>query len=118
MHFAEKTHPLHVLTILQVRDFRIFWSGLATQVMGQMMLTFTLGWLAFHLTGSPLAIGYVALFQAIPTIALTLLGGVIADRGDQRHHVEGRSAVQRWRDNPFRRHAVAVRNRAVHRSGT
>ena len=48
------------------------------------MMRFTLGWLAFHITGSPLSLGYVALFQAIPTIALTMVGGVLADQRDKR----------------------------------
>lgn len=53
------------------------------------MLLFTLGWLAFDMTGSPLFLGYVALLQAIPTIALTMLGGVAADRLDKRHVIIG-----------------------------
>jgi len=85
MKTAQHTNPLHVLTVLRFRDFRVFWSGLLVQVTGQMMLLFTLGWLAFDLTGSPLSLGYVALFQAIPTIALTMLGGVAADRLDKRY---------------------------------
>ena len=84
MQQVQRSSPFSVLGVLRGRDFRIFWSGLMVQVIGQMMLRFTLGWLAFDLTGSPLFLGYVALFQAIPTIALTLMGGVIADRYDQR----------------------------------
>ena len=84
MEQVQRSSLFSVLSVLRGRDFRIFWSGLMVQVIGQMMLRFTLGWLAFDLTGSPLFLGYVALFQALPTIALTLMGGVIADRYDQR----------------------------------
>ena len=48
---------------LRYRDFRLFWIGLVAQVTGQQMTIVTLGWLAFHLTGSPLALG-----QRIPNI--------------------------------------------------
>ena len=41
-------------------------------------------WLVFHLTGSPLFLGYVGLASALPTIALNLLGGIAADKFDKR----------------------------------
>jgi MFS family permease len=41
-------------------------------------------WLVLELTDSPLLLGLTGLTYAAPTIALTLLGGVIADRADRR----------------------------------
>ena len=41
-------------------------------------------WLVLELTDSPLLLGLTGLFFAAPTIALTLLGGVVADRADRR----------------------------------
>ncbi len=41
-------------------------------------------WLVLQLTSSPLMLGLTGLTHAIPTIALTLVGGVIADRTDRR----------------------------------
>lgn len=41
-------------------------------------------WLVIELTNSPLLLGLTGLSQAIPTITLTLVGGVIADRADRR----------------------------------
>ena len=38
----------------------------------------------YVLTGSPLHVGLLGLFQAIPLISLPLLGGVLADRVDRR----------------------------------
>ena len=75
---------LQILTVLRLRDFRVFWLGMVVQVLGQSMMFFTLGWLAYDLTGSPLSLGYISLFQALPTIAFTMAGGVAADRWDQR----------------------------------
>ena len=78
---------------LRFRDFRLFWIGLVAQVTGQQMTIVTLGWLAFHLTGSPLALGFVNLVGAAPRIAVNLAGGVLADRFDPRALITGAQAV-------------------------
>ena len=36
------------LIALKVRDFRLYWSGLVAQVMGQHMYQFSLGWLSLE----------------------------------------------------------------------
>ncbi len=77
----EKTSPL---LALRVRDFRLYWLALITQVIGQQMFAFTLGWLAFEITGSQAQLGFIHLCGFIPQFALTLLGGVLADRIDAR----------------------------------
>ena len=77
----EKAHPLLALT---VRDFRLYWLALITQVIGQHMFAFTLGWLAFEITGSQAQLGFIHLCGFVPQFALTLLGGVLADRIDAR----------------------------------
>src|SRR5688572_3167820 len=48
------------------------------------MFAFTLGWLAFEITGSQAQLGFIHLCGFIPQFALTLLGGVLADRIDGR----------------------------------
>src|SRR5512134_4142078 len=77
----EKAHPLFAL---KVRDFRLYWLALVTQVIGQHMFAFTLGWLAFEITGSQAQLGLIHLCGFVPQFALTLLGGVLADRIDAR----------------------------------
>ncbi len=77
----EKSHPLLALT---VRDFRLYWLALVVQVIGQQMFAFTLGWLAFEITGSQAQLGFIHLCGFIPQFTLTLLGGVLADRIDAR----------------------------------
>ena len=77
----EKANPL---LALKVRDFRLYWMALVTQVVGQHMFAFTLGWLAFEITGSQAQLGLVHLCGFVPQFALTLLGGVLADRIDAR----------------------------------
>ena len=77
----EKANPL---LALRVRNFRIYWLALVAQVVGQQMFAFTLGWLAFEITGSQAQLGFVHLCGFVPQFALTLLGGVLADRVDPR----------------------------------
>ena len=77
----KKANPLLALT---VPDFRRYWAALVAQVMGQQMFAFTLGWLAFEITGSQAQLGFIHLCGFLPQIALTLLGGVLADRIDAR----------------------------------
>ncbi len=77
----DKANPLLALS---VRDFRLYWLALVTQVIGQHMFAFTLGWLAFEITGSQAQLGFIHLCGFIPQFALTLLGGVLADRIDGR----------------------------------
>jgi len=54
----EKAHPLFAL---KVRDFRLYWLALVTQVVGQHMFAFTLGWLTFEITGSQAQLAIVHL---------------------------------------------------------
>ena len=77
----EKAHPLLALS---VRDFRLYWLALVAQVAGQQMFAFTLGWLAFEITGSQAQLGLIHLCGFVPQFALTLVGGVLADRVDVR----------------------------------
>src|SRR6476620_10054268 len=58
--------------------------ALVAQVVGQHMFAFTLGWLAFEITGSQAQLGFIHLCGFVPQFALTLLGGVLADRIDTR----------------------------------
>ena len=77
------------LAALAVRNFRRYWLALVSQVVGQQMFAFTLGWLAFEITGSQAQLGFVHLCGFLPQFTLTLLGGVLADRIDARRLIRG-----------------------------
>src|SRR5688572_25357624 len=77
----EKANPL---LALRDRGFRLYWFALVAQVVGQHMFAFTLGWLAFEITGSQAQLGFIYLCGFVPQFALTLLGGVLADCIDAR----------------------------------
>ena len=86
----KKANPLFALT---VRDFRLYWLALVAQVMSQQMFAFTLGWLAFEITGSQAQLGLIHLCGFVPQFTLTLVGGVLADRIDARKLIGGAQMV-------------------------
>jgi MFS family permease len=75
---------LGILTALKHRNFRVYWLGFVTSVSGMQMFLVVQAWLVFDLTGSALQLGFLALARALPAVALGLVGGVFADKVDQR----------------------------------
>ena len=69
---------------LKYRDFRLLWVGCLISWTGGEMSTIALSWMLYQMTGSALALGTLGLMRAIPTLALTLIGGSIADQKDRR----------------------------------
>ena len=69
---------------LRYPKYRAYWLGTLASVSGFQMSIFTQGWVTFELTGSALYLGYVGLSNAVPAIALNLVGGVLADKVDKR----------------------------------
>jgi MFS family permease len=72
------------LSALRHRNYRFYWFGQLVSVLAQNIEYVAQSWLVLELTNSPLLLGLTGLSQAIPTITLTLVGGVIADRADRR----------------------------------
>jgi MFS family permease len=66
------------------RDFRLFYLGQLISVTGTWMQTVAAGWLVLTLTGSPLALGLVAVARAVPVLLLSFVGGTLADTVDRR----------------------------------
>src|SRR5919201_1253418 len=66
------------------REFRLLWSGQLVSQIGSSVRFVALPYQVYLLTGSTFAVGLLGLFQAVPIIALSLVGGVIADRVDRR----------------------------------
>jgi MFS family permease len=69
---------------LRNRNFRLFIFGQFLSLCGTWMQTVALGWLALELTNSPLQVGLVTFFGALPVLLFTLWGGVIAGRVNKR----------------------------------
>ncbi|MFQ5874227.1 MAG: MFS transporter [Dehalococcoidia bacterium] len=78
---------------LRYPAFRTFWLGTIASITGYQILIITQGWLIYYLTDSTLFLGYTGLASSIPTIFLSLFGGVIADRVDRRLLLAGAETV-------------------------
>jgi MFS family permease len=75
---------LQAVGALRHRNYRLYWFGQMFSVLARNMETVAQSWLVLELTDSPLLLGLTGLTFAVPTITLTLVGGVVADRADRR----------------------------------
>ncbi len=64
--------------------YRRYWLASLASVGGWQIASLTMGWLVYDISGSTLDLGILGAATALPAIALTLVGGVIADRFDKR----------------------------------
>jgi MFS family permease len=69
---------------LRIRDFRLFWIGAVISATGSQFTTVAMAWQMYQLTNSPMQIGLLGLSRAVAQIALSLVGGVLADAMDRR----------------------------------
>lgn len=68
------------MVALRERNFRLYWLGQAVSNTGNWMQIVALSWFVLQLTGNPLTIGLLGLAQSLPIFALSLIGGMLADR--------------------------------------
>ncbi|HVP89265.1 MAG TPA: MFS transporter [Casimicrobiaceae bacterium] len=71
-------------SVFRHRSFRQYWIARLTSVFAYQMQTVAVGWQMYALTGSALDLGLVGLAQFLPSIALLLVVGHVADRHDRR----------------------------------
>ncbi|HTS18272.1 MAG TPA: MFS transporter [Verrucomicrobiae bacterium] len=69
------------------RNYRLFFSGQLTSVIGTWMQQVALNWLVYTLSNSAFTLGWVRFLSAIPVTLFTLLGGALADRFEKRRIV-------------------------------
>ena len=72
------------LTSLRHRDFRIYWLSQLVSLTGTWMQIVAQSWLVLTLSDSPFILGVVSALQFLPTLTLSMAGGVIADRLPRR----------------------------------
>ena len=75
---------LAALSALHHRNYRLYWFGQLFSVLAQNMEAVAQSWLVLEMTNSPLLLGLTGLTFSVPTIALTLLGGAVADRAERK----------------------------------
>lgn len=72
------------LVPLRHRNFALFWIGFAASNTGRWCELTGAVWLVYELTGSPVLLGLLGIARGLPSILLTPIAGVLADRVDQR----------------------------------
>jgi MFS family permease len=77
--------PLHrTFSALGIPNFRRFFYGQSTSLIGTWMQSVAQSWLVYTLTHSATALGAVIAIQTLPVLLLGPYAGVIADRTDKR----------------------------------
>ena len=76
--------PLRGLEALRSRNYVLYLAGHLTSQTGAWVEQTAVSWILYELTGSALLLGLAGLARAIPTLALALIGGAIADRVPRR----------------------------------
>jgi MFS family permease len=69
---------------LRHRNFRLFWTGQLLSLVGTWMQSVAQGWLVLQLSNSALVLGLVGAASSLPILALSFLGGTLADRASKR----------------------------------
>jgi MFS family permease len=72
------------LIALREGNFVLYVIGQFTSQLGSWIELTAVSWIVYEMTDSPLLLGLVGLFRALPTIVLALFGGAIADRVPRR----------------------------------
>ena len=85
---------LHAFSSLSNRDFRNLWFGMVFLSAGFSMELVAVGYLVYDLTSSAFLLGVVEMGFAVPTLALSLLGGVVADRFDRKYVIQAGQAAE------------------------
>ncbi len=75
---------LQVVSALRNRNYRIYWLGFLSSIIGWQIQTVGIAFFVFERTGSELSLGIVSGSQAGAGILFSVLGGVIADRVERR----------------------------------
>ena len=72
------------LGALQERPFRLLWLGRVSSSVGDSLMNVALAFAVLSVSGSATALGGVLACYTVSRIALTLIGGVLADRLPRR----------------------------------
>jgi len=90
---ATAKHILERYPALGFPTYRRFWFASFASVGATQLITLGQGWLIFELTGSALQLGVLGAAASLPNIAMTMFGGVVADRFDKRAILRATSAL-------------------------
>lgn len=91
--FAAASGPLRAVRALSSPVYRFYYYALLSHMACMNMQLIARSLLVYRLTGSSWILGLVALAQALPMMALSLIGGVLADRLQKKYVVMVGQAV-------------------------
>jgi len=74
---APRLNPFHAL---RHRNFRLFFFGQGTSLIGTWMQNIAQGWLVLEITNSPFWVGLVSALGSLPILLVSLPAGVFVDR--------------------------------------
>jgi len=69
---------------LRHRDFRLLFWGQLISTLGSQITYVAVPYQVYELTRSPLLVGLLGIVELVPVLALSMVGGLIADHGDRR----------------------------------
>lgn len=76
--------PWGIGRAMRSRNFRLFVTGQGVSLVGTWMQQVAINWLVYRLTGSAMLLGVVGFTSQIPSLVLTPVAGVLADRWNRR----------------------------------
>ncbi|MBP2310588.1 MFS transporter [Azospirillum melinis] len=76
------------------RAFALFWSARVCSMLAIQMQVVAVGWQVYAMTGDPLDLGLVGLFQFLPSLALVLVAGHVVDNNDRKTVLFGALSVE------------------------
>ena len=68
----------------RILNYSFFWLASLLSITSFFMLMIARGWLIFDITGSVSMVGYVSAVAQVPSLVLSVFGGVIADRFNRK----------------------------------
>ncbi|MFH1800482.1 MAG: MFS transporter [Candidatus Omnitrophota bacterium] len=75
----------NIFRALRHRNYRIFFWGQSSSLVGTWMQQVALSWLVYRMTNSPFLLGVTMFMSQIPTFFFTPFAGVFADRHSRRN---------------------------------
>ena len=73
----------NAVRVLRIRNYRVYTTGNSISLIGTWMQRISVGWLAWQLTHSTLWLGWIAVADLLPTMLLSPVAGLLADRLDR-----------------------------------
>ncbi|NTV92688.1 MAG: MFS transporter [Chlorobiaceae bacterium] len=79
-----KERVLSAFPAFRSRNFRLYFIGQIVSMVGTWLQMVAQGWLVLEMTGSAFWVGVAAAASSLPTLFLSLIGGVIVDRYNRK----------------------------------